>query len=312
MSKTQNNKLPKIMLPIAMIVAGLVSSAPTTVFNIVYPILVNNLGIDIDTTVFSAVGNAVSILGSIGYVVVLILFSLSCKGLQKKLCFVMSAYVGTVANVFTYICSFITALLLSFLPLKEAYIETTIYSLGISVGSIISVVIEIVVAVLFFHFVSTFTERETIDEESEPYKVKLLVPCIVVVGYGVLGLVINLVSSAITTAVNGNIQKEAYAQIAISQAINLVVYIFLWAVLIGATFLFKDKYQKLTIVGSVIAGKSIWGFVGIIFNFITIFLPNISRVVSFFSTGIITVLGIAAGILIFALANKKQYERIKI
>ncbi len=310
MSKTQNNKLPKIMLPIAMIVAGLVSSAPTTVFNIVYPILVNNLGIDIDTTVFSAVGNAASILGNIGYVVVLILFSLSCKGFQKKLCFVMSAYVASAANVLMYVCSLFTSLLLSILPLKEAHIETTIYSLGISVGSIISIVIEIVVAIFFFKYLSSFTEKES-DEEGETYKVKLLTPCIVVVAYGVLGFIANLVSSAITTAVNGNIQKEAYAQIAISQAINFVVYIFLWAVLIGATFLFKDKYQKLTIVGSVIAGKSIWGFVGIIFNFIAMFLPNLSSVVSGASGFITTILGIAAGILIFALANKKQYERIK-
>ncbi len=309
MSKAQNNKLPMIMLPIAMVVAGLVSSAPTTVFNIVYPILVNNLGTDIDPTVFSAVSNAASLLGNIGYVVVLILFSLSCKGLQKKLYFVMSAYVGTIANVFTYICSFIIALLLSFLPL-EPYILTTVFGLGSSVGSIISVVIEILVAVFFFKYLSSFVEKEN-KEESEPYKVKLLMPCIVVVGYGVLSLVVNLVSSAITTAVRENMLKEVYAQIAISQVTNVVTHIILWAALIGATFLFKDKYQKFTIVGSVMVGKSIWGFVGITLNFITIFFPSLSGVVSFFSTGITTVLSIAAGILIFYIANKKQYERIK-
>ncbi len=311
MKKTQNNKLPKIMLPIAMIVASLVSSAPITVFNVVYPILVTNLGIDIPSGVFSVVNNAALLIGSIGYVVVLILFSLSCKGLQKKLCFVMSAYVGAVANVFTYICSFITALLVSFLPL-EPYIISTVFGLGNSVGSITSVVIGIVVAVLFFHFVSAFTEKETSEEESEPYKVKLLKPSLVVVGYGVFSLIVKLVSYAITTAVSENMIKGVYAQIAIPQAINVATHIIVWAALIGGTFLFKDKYQKFTIVGSIIAGNNIAGFVGITLNFITIFLPNIiSGVVSFFSSGITTVLGIVLGILIFYITNKKQYEKIK-
>ncbi len=310
MEKTQNNKLPMIMLPIGMVVAGLVSSLSSTLMSILIPIISQELWFSVDPIVYSVANNIGSLIGSIGYVVVLILFSLSCKGLQKKLYFVMSAYVASAANVLMYVCSLFASLLLNILPRMESSIQTMVLGLGSSVGSIISLVIEIIVAIFFFKYLSSFTEKES-DEEGETYKVKLLMPSIVVVGYGVLALIARLVSSAITTAVIGNIQKEAYAQIAISQAKNLVVYIILWAALIGATFLFKDKYQKLTIVGSVIAGNSFWGFVGITLNFITIFLPNISGVVSFFSTGITTVLGIATGILIFYIANKKQYERIK-
>ena len=97
MSKTQNNKLPIIMLPIAMIVAGLVSGLPSTLIAILNPFLMSNLGIAYQVTnVLSVIG---SFVGSISYVVVIVLFSLVCKGLQKKLCFIMSIYVGTIAQV---------------------------------------------------------------------------------------------------------------------------------------------------------------------------------------------------------------------
>ena len=312
MSKTQNKKLPLIMLPIAMIVAGLVSSAPTTVLNIAYPLLLNKFGIVIDSTVLSVINNAIVLIGSIGYVVVIILFSLSCKGLQKKLCFVMSVLVSRTAQILCSGVIFVTSILLSLIPNMDYTIQNLIFSGGITIGGVLEIIVEFLVAIFFFKYLSSFVEKE-VDEEDEPYKVKPLKPGIVVAGYGVLSLVVGLAASAIYTVVNQGafMLKNTYAQVAISQATSIVTSIILWVALIGVTFLFKDKYQKLTIVGSVIAGQSIWGFVGITLNFITIFLPTISGVVDFFSTGITTVLGIATGILIFYIANKKQYERIK-
>ena len=312
MSKTQNKKLPLIMLPIAMIVAGLVSSAPTTVLNIAYPLLLNKFGIVIDSTVLSVVNNAIVLIGSIGYVVVIILFSLSCKGLQKKLCFVMSVLVSRTAQILFSGVIFVTSILLSLIPNMDYTIQNLIFSGGNAIGGVLEIIVEFLVAIFFFKYLSSFVEKE-VDEEDEPYKVKPLKPSIVVVGYGVLSLVVGLAASAIYTVLNQGafMLKNTYWFTAISHATSIVTSIILWVALIGATFLFKDKYQKLTIVGSVIAGQSIWGFIGIILNFITIFLPTISGVVDFFSTGITTVLGIATGILIFYIANKKQYERIK-
>lgn len=312
MSKTQNKKLPLIMLPIAMIVAGLVSSAPTTVLNIAYPFLLNKFGIVIDSTVLSVVNNAIVLIGSIGYVVVIILFSLSCKGLQKKLCFVMSVLVSRTSQILFSGVIFVTSILLSLIPNMDYTIQNLIFSGSNAIGGVLEIIVEFLVAIFFFKYLSSFVEKE-VDEEDEPYKVEPLKPSIVVVGYGVLSLVVGLAASAIYTALNQGafMLKNTYAQVAISHATSIVTSIILWVALIGATFLFKDKYQKLTIVGSVIAGQNIWGFIGIILNFITIFLPTISGVVDFLSTGITTVLGIATGILIFYIANKKQYERIK-
>ena len=64
-------------------------------------------------------------------------------------------------------------------------------------------------------------------------------------------------------------------------------------------------------MGSVIAGSSIVGFVGSVINFITIFLPETTTVVGVFSSVVTTALGIGAGILIYYLANKKQFVKIK-
>lgn len=312
MSKTQNKKLPLIMLPIAMIVAGLITGLISTIVSILTPIIIQELWFSVDPIVYTVVSNVASLIGSFSYIIIIVLFSLVCKGFQKKLCFIMSAYVGSISNILISGVILVTSILLSIIPINDSAIQSLILSGGSAIGGLLGTVVEVLVAIFFFKYLSSFVEKET-DEEDEPYKVNLLKPCIVVVGYGVLSLIVGLVTSAISTATNQGalMLKNAYGQIAIAQATSIVTSIILWAVLIGATFLFKDKYQKLTIVGSVIAGKSIWGFVGILFNFITMFFPEISGVVNFFSTGTNTVLGIATGILIFYIANKKQYERIK-
>ena len=312
MSKTQNKKLPLIMLPIGMIVAGLVTGLISTIVSILTPIIIQELWFSVDPIVYTVVSNVASLIGSFSYIIIIVLFSLVCKGRQKKLCFIMSAYVGSISYILLSGVVLVTSILLSIIPINDYTIQNLILSGGNAIGGLLGTVVEVLVAIFFFKYLSSFVEKET-DEEDEPYKVNLLKPCIVVVGYGVLSLIVGLVTSAISTATNQGalMLKNAYGQIAIAQATSIVTSIILWAVLIGATFLFKDKYQKLTIVGSVIAGKSIWGFVGILFNFITMFFPEISGVVNFFSTGTNTVLGIATGILIFYIANKKQYERIK-
>ena len=312
MSKTQNKKLPLIMLPIAMIVAGLITGLISTIVSILTPIIIQELWFSVDPIVYTVVSNVASLIGSFSYIIIIALFSLVCKGFQKKLCFIMSAYVGSISNILISGVILVTSILLSIIPINDSAIQSLILSGGSAIGGLLGTVVEVLVAIFFFKYLSSFVEKET-DEEDEPYKVNLLKPSIVVVGYGVLSLIVGLVTSAISTATNQGalMLKNAYGQIAIAQATSIVTSIILWAVLIGATFLFKDKYQKLTIVGSVIAGKSIWGFVGILFNFITMFFPEISGVVNFFSTGTNTVLGIATGILIFYIANKKQYERIK-
>lgn len=312
MSETQNKKLPLIMLPISMVIAGTITGLISTIVATVTPIIIQELWFSVDPIVYTVVNNVASLIGSLSYIVIIVLFSLVCKGLQKKLCFIMSAYVGSISNILLSGVVLVTSILLSIIPINEYTIQNLILSGGNIIGGFLGIIVEVLVAIFFFKYLSSFVEKET-DEEDEPYKVNLLKPCIVVVGYGVLSLIVGLVTSAISTAANQGalMLKDVYGQIAITQATSIVTSVILWAVLIGATFLFKDKYQKLTIVGSVIVGKSIWGFVGILFNFITMFFPEISGVVNFFSTGITTVLGIATGILLFYIANKKQYERIK-
>lgn len=312
MSETKNNKLPIIMLPVGMIVAGLITGFISTIVSILTPIISQELWFSVDPIVYTVVNNVASLIGSLSYIVIIVLFSLVCKGLQKKLCFIMSAYVGSVSQILINVVVLFTSVLLSILPIKESTIQTLILSGGNAIGGLLGTVVEVLVAVFFFKYLCSFEEKE-INEENKPYKVNLLMPGIVVVGYGVLSVILGLVSSSISTAVNQSafMLKSVYGQIAVTQATNLVTSIILWVALIGVTFLFKDKYQKLTIVGSVIVGKNIWGFIGILFNFITIFLPNLGGVVGGISSVLINVLSIATGILIFYIANKKQYEIIR-
>lgn len=305
MSKTQNNKLPIIMLPIAMIVAGLVSGLPSTLIAISNPFLMSNLGISYQVTnVLSVIG---SFVGSISYVVVIVLFSLVCKGLQKKLCFIMSIYVGTIAQVVLNIVVTFTYGLLAILPIGDYTVQSLIVSGGNGIGGIIYFVLEVIVAIFFFKYISSFTEKE-FEADTQAYKVNLLIPAIVIAGYGILTFVLSLATSFIVTLLSG---LDTYIYLAISQAIYAVIHVLKWGILIGVAFIIKDKYQRFTLIGSVILGSSIWGFVSVISNVSILFLPALSTAAGALTSIITTSLGIGAGILIYYLANKKQYVKIK-
>lgn len=305
MSKTQNNKLPMIMLPIAMIVAGLVSGLPSTLIAILNPFLMSNLGISYQVTnVLSVIG---SFVGSISYVVVIVLFSLVCKGLQKKLCFIMSIYVGTIAQVVLNIVVTFTYGLLAILPIGDYTVQSLIVSVGNGIGGIIYFVLEVIVAIFFFKYISSFTEKE-FEADTQAYKVNLLIPAIVIAGYGILTFVLSLATSFIVTLLSG---LDTYIYLAISQAIYAVIHVLKWGILIGVAFIIKDKYQRFTLIGSVILGSSIWGFVSVISNVSILFLPALSTAAGALTSIITTSLGIGAGILIYYLANKKQYVKIK-
>ncbi len=305
MSKTQNNKLPMIMLPISMIVAGLVSGLPSTLIAILNPFLMSNLGISYQVTnVLSVIG---SFVGSISYVVVIVLFSLVCKGLQKKLCFIMSIYVGTIAQVVLNIVVTFTYGLLTILPIGDYTVQGLIISGGNGIGGIIYCVFEVIVSIFFFKYISSFTEKE-FEADAQAYKVNLLIPAIVIAGYGILTFVLSLATSFIITLLSG---LDTYIYLAISQAIYAVIHVLKWGILIGVAFIIKDKYQRFTLVGSVILGSSIWGFVSVISNVATLFLPALSTAAGVLTSVVTTALGIGAGILIYYLANKKQYVKIK-
>ncbi len=303
MSKNQNNKLPIIMLPISMVVAGIVSGLPSTLIAILNPFLMSNLGISYQVT--DVLNIISSFVGSISYVVVIVLFSLVCKGLQKKLCFIMSVYVGTIAQVVFNIVVTFTYGLLAILPINEYGVQSLILSGGNGIGGIIYFVLEVIVAIFFFKYISSFTERE-IDEQTEACKVNLLIPAIVIAGYGILTFVLSLATSFIVPLLSG---LDTYIYLAISQAIYAVIHVLKWGILIGVAFIIKDKYQRFTLVGSVIAGSSIWGFVGVVSDVAILFLPAFSTAAGVLTSIITTALGIGAGILIYYLANKKQYVK---
>lgn len=303
MSETKNNKLPIIMLPVSMIVAGLVSGLPSTLIAILNPFLMSNLGISYQVT--DVLNIISSFVGSISYVVVIVLFSLVCKGLQKKLCFIMSVYVGTIAQVVLNIVVTFTYGLLAILPIEDYAIQSLVLSGGNGIGGIIYFVLEVIVAIFFFKYISSFTEKE-FEADTQAYKVNLLIPAIIIAGYGILTFVLSLATSFIVPILSG---LDTYIYLAISQAIYAVIHVLKWGILIGVAFIIKDKYQRFSLVGSVILGSSIWGFVSVISNVAILFLPALSTAAGVLTNVVTTALGIGAGILIYYFANKKQYVK---
>lgn len=175
MSKTQNKKLPLIMLPIAMIVAGLITGLISTIVSILTPIIIQELWFSVDPIVYMVVSNVASLIGSFSYIIIIVLFSLVCKGFQKKLCFIMSAYVGSISNILISGVILVTSILLSIIPINDSAIQSLILSGGNAIGGLLGTVVEVLVAVFFFKYLSSFVEKET-DEEDEPIKLTFLNP----------------------------------------------------------------------------------------------------------------------------------------
>ena len=68
MSETQNKKLPLIMLPIGMVVAGLITGLPSTIVAILTPIISQELWFSVDPIVYTVVNNVASLIGSLSYI----------------------------------------------------------------------------------------------------------------------------------------------------------------------------------------------------------------------------------------------------
>lgn len=309
MSNTQNSKLPKIMLPVAMIVASLVSNLPSTLYNMISPVLVSNVGLPFAG--MPIVGNIVSILGTIAYPVVLILFSLCCKGLVKKLWFIMSVYVGGIANIVLYFCSFVLSIIFMLVPSGEIYLQTTIYGIITAAGGFLSTALEIVVAFLFFNMITKYTEKDISVEGMEPYKLKPVLPGIMIAVCGVIisitGIACNLISKWLTL----KFCSGTWDRISVIQAFNMFITLVMWVTIIIAALFIKGKYQKLTFVGSVVAGRGLWSVTGSIQNIVTNIAPHFEYVFLILFGILFLVLGVVTGVIIFYILNKKEHVKIK-
>ena len=102
-----------------MIVAGLITGLISTIVSILTPIIIQELWFSVDSIVYTVVSNVASLIGSFSYIIIIVLFSLVCKGRQKKLCFIMSAYVGSISYILLSGVVLVTSILLSIIPIND-------------------------------------------------------------------------------------------------------------------------------------------------------------------------------------------------
>ncbi|MBQ8184018.1 MAG: hypothetical protein IJ025_09005 [Clostridia bacterium] len=313
-NETNNQKkksvLPYILLPVAMFVAQLINSGIVAVSMILGPILQTELGITPQAS--SLINSIGSIIGGVLYIAVIIAFSLCCKTLVKKVLFVTSTYVGAVSSVFSS-CLMLVLFSIFFIIGEMPYTtQTLVISLVTSLNGILSSILAIAFAVIFFIAIDKYKEKRVEGEAPAFSFKKFLVPSILIVIVGVISLITNTVNELVpatileSTGGFGNV----WGSFVVTNATSLVGLIIFWGALIGLSFIIKDKYKRLTFICSTVSGRGIVDIITTIGSMLASLLPVASGGVNFIFRIIFFAISAAAGILIYILLNKKEYEKV--
>ncbi len=301
--RTNITKKELTMIPVAIIVASVVSSIITTVINFIIPILNQNYSAS------GSLGESLTIIASIVssalYVVMIVLFSLYCKGSLKKLWFISSIYIGGIANILVVLSRFLLGFIMPKLPYTEISMQMMVFSLISAIMSLASLVVSIIVSIWFFKRLGNYRLKSDEDKiEGTPFRNRLL-PCVFIVIYGVISLIYTLFSRENTVSLI-DVSHDWDSMFNIGRT-GVANYVITWVVLIGFAFILKGSYRKFAFVGSVVAGR---GLVGVVNTLIDSVLDLVIPGKAWMFTGVVdvvvTVIAIAASIIIFKKLNQDE------
>ncbi len=252
-TKNKNkNTLPMLLLPIAMLVAGITKIIISHIPDHIYYVFG-----DIYTT-FTF--NAFTMVGELAALIIIVLAALSCKGLTKKLIFLASAYTGTIAYMFVSYRYGWQRLLCSIIDYDVA--EVLSYIIYIS-SVIIAFAISVVIAMLMFKKLSGYEPKPFAEGEKQRLDIKkLLVPGGLIMLAAVLNSVLLIVYYEFSES-NYNING---ALIEILWFYGM--YLLGFGILALSVFFVKDKFKMLTCLASAALGYGVvsWFIFGVLYE----------------------------------------------
>ena len=260
------NTLPMILLPIAMLVAGItkiiISNIPEHVNYV--------LGIEDFYVLYSDVIYVAEFVGELAALIIIVLAALPCKGLTKKLIFVASAYTGTIAYMLVCDRYYWESLLWRIMDYEVA--EVLSYIIYIS-SVLTAFAISVVIAMLMFKKLSGYEPKALAEGEKQRFDIKkLLLPS----GLIVLASLLN----GISLILYYEFPQNYYNYIG-RRLIDIIwfyaTYLLGFGVLALSVFFVKDKFKVLTCLASAALGYGVvsWFIFGVLYGALRAIISSI-------------------------------------
>lgn len=304
--KKKRGIVPYILLPVCYLVSSIFSIICMLIGTNIYDLITRGddfRGGLVYWSIYYLISNISNVLP---YIIVIILFSLCCKGIYKKAMFVGSTYVGQIGGIISTILSVISGYVVLYTTGFHNWESQSTFTTATAVCSIISLVICPMVAFLFF----LWSQKYTVKKEEKTRPVKLILPCVFLAFYGVLALGFLLLANlAIQPAL-----CDLFGDYSFNFASNVaylittsVSYICLFILAIAC----KGGYRKVAFIGSFFFSRSI-----------LCFLPNLVQVIgtmideSWYTGANIVgqviqyLIAIPVAIVIYILLNRYEVEKI--
>lgn len=311
--KQKKSIVPYILLPIAVLFAAFVNVGATLLMGWVKSELINNGVFVIENPLASSsLSNLVSVIsGILPTLIVLVLFSLCCKGLNRKFRFISSFYAAGVGNIISTIISVIIGYIILYAVGFYESESMSIYSTVVLVCEFLDVLIILpLLALLWF----AMSEKYNVIKEEKSQPVKIILPCIFIVIYGLMTCVFDYIQEGMHVSL-----YELFGEYSSSFAFRVSSLITTSAALI-VLFLFalacKGGYRKLTFVGSIYFARTLFSPLTYVFQFIFSIISK-EEPITMFQIGN-TIGGCLKGILVIALSivlyimmNRYSVEKIK-
>ena len=304
-TKKKGNKkiLPYILLPLSMFIAGVIKVTISVI-----PDLVTLIGygtLKSYTDVWDSVCDTVSV---IVFVVVIVLASLCCKGLTKKLHFIASACAGSLVYIFTNNIKNIVYNVFNEIDYDLAVILPYVFSALIVP---VCFILAVLVAELFFKKLSSYEEAPEIEGKKSFDIKKMIIPAVLIMGVAVLQqgcIIFN--DFVIDRAI------EEYWKMTIVDGVwNFGVNLLLIGILVGSVFIVKDKYKALTCLASACVGYSfvLRDIYAIAYSILYDmgFSFGILDLVWYGLAIIVAIIGAIIGIAFYILLNRKEMKKIE-
>lgn len=290
----KKSKAPYILLPIAVIIGAVAS-------------------LSIDLLAFSTrwytsefiteLTNGIGILLNTGvYLIVLVLFSLCCKGANKRIRFIISGYVGMMGYIISSMLIIIVESV--FVILGRGFWSNLFLSSGIMYATyFIAVIPSALISLMWF----ASSEKNQVNRKEKSKTNSVVAPSILLAVFLVVMLIIYMFQNEL---VGGFLGRDIITDYSdkywlVKQISNVIFKIFSLGVLLLFSLSCKGGDKKLIFVGSVYMAEAIIsGIVEGIFYIWSGGLPGVGRL-------IIVCLIIPATIGIYVLYNRYSVEKIK-
>lgn len=306
--KSNNKVLPLILLPISMLVSGLIK---VTIGFI--PDLISIIAGYKDYRMFYLGENICQFIGELATIIIVVLCSLCCKGIIKRLYFIGSAFVGSLAYILVAKYNLIYHLMYCIFGSGDDDVAVIVAYIVNALSVSICFVLAVVIAELFFKKLSNYEEASATEGKMKINIKNMLVPFAFIIGAMVLHKGSDIFSEYVVLPAIYDYNVRGV----VGCIWDFGIILLLAGVLVGSIFILKDKYRALTCVAAACMGYNLtlWGLFESIDYALNAFLglPDIVSTITYYVFYITAALiSVVLGIVFYILLNRKEMDKKEI